>query len=157
MLRLLKRFQIVRYWTNDENYLVCKYQKHRAPKKSLQCSAANESNIMKTGIAIYLTIAFNGFLLGLEDLAGNEMGPSILFSVILLVALIFRWFKQDNLKRGYQNILDRGMFLLTAGHIILPLYLIWTRRLKGILLMLLALLCFIVPLIVLAIIMLIAT
>lgn len=107
---------------------------------------------MSTGIAIYLALAFNGFLLGLADFTGSEIGPSILFSVILLFALVLRWFRQDNINRGYKNILDRGMFLLTAGHIVLPLYLIWTRRVKGILLMLLALLCFALPVVLFAII-----
>jgi hypothetical protein len=107
---------------------------------------------MKIGPAIFLGIALNGALHGLAYLTEKEMGPTLLLSSILLIALIVRWFKQDNQKYGHKNILDRGMFLITAGHIVIPLYLIWTRRGRGILLLLLALMSFSFPVIILALI-----
>jgi hypothetical protein len=73
------------------------------------------------------------------------MESSLLVSCILLVAFTTRWFRQDNFARGYTDILDRGMFILTAGHIVIPLYIIWTKRLRGILLLLLSLLCYLLP------------
>ena len=73
------------------------------------------------------------------------MELSHLCAGIIFASLTVRWFKRDTLARGYLGILDRGMFVMTGGPVLLPLYVLWTRRLKGFLLLLLAFLCLIIP------------
>lgn len=99
----------------------------------------------KIGISIFFVISLICVLNGLSKVKAESMQLSIIVSSVILLALLFRWFRQDTINRGYVDLLDRGMFLLTAGHIVLPLYLLWTRRLKGFLILLLALLCLLVP------------
>jgi hypothetical protein len=99
----------------------------------------------KTGILIFILLPFIGVLIAISGLNPGSMQLSLSASLSVLAALIIRWFRQDTIKRGHKDLLDRGMFLMTAGHIVLPLYLIWTRRLKGLLILLLALVSLIIP------------
>ena len=99
----------------------------------------------KTGLCIFVFLPLIGVLMGLSDLDPGSMKLSLAVSSTILVALIFRWFRKDTIKGGHKDLLDRGLFLMTAGHIVLPLYLIGTRRLKGILILLLAFLSAVIP------------
>ena len=105
----------------------------------------------KTGIYIFVLLPVVGVLLGLSEVDGGSMHLSLAVSCVILVALVFRWFRHDTISRGHKDLIDRGLFLLTAGHIILPLYVIWTRRFKGILILLLAVLSLAIPSAVIAI------
>lgn len=99
----------------------------------------------RTGTYVYTLIAALGLLSGISAALHTRLDASFTAVSVLLVALTVRWFRRDNVVRGYTGILDRGMFILMGGHVILPLYLLWTRRGKGALLILLAFIIFIIP------------
>lgn len=93
--------------------------------------------------------AIMGLFIGLHFAGTNSLYVLFAFQLILLI----RWFRLDNIKRGYTDIPDRGMFLMMGGHILLPLYVLWTRKFKGLWYLFLAILCYVVPMAVVAIIM----
>jgi hypothetical protein len=99
----------------------------------------------KTGLLIFAFLFLLGSIVGISEANPGTMQLSFVASSLILISLVFRWFRQDTIRRGHQNLLDRGMFLLTAGHIVLPLYILWTRRFKGFLIIVLALLSIGIP------------
>jgi hypothetical protein len=109
------------------------------------------------GKLFFFSAVLGGLFLGFfSELKLKE--PLSLYAIMgFQLALLIRWFRLDSLKRGYGDIADRGWFMMMAGHIILPLYLLWTRKLRGLWLLTLALLCYFVPALIMALIMALAS
>ena len=105
------------------------------------------------GKLYFISAIFAGAIIGLF-IGTHSAGTASIYVILTFQAiLLIRWFRLDNIKRGYTNIMDRGMFLMMAGHILLPLYVLWTRKFKGLWYLFLALLCYVVPMAIIFIIM----